>query len=352
MVNVYWFVEGIHLPPKAIKVDFAGNGLVQWVRLAGCQLPVGAWVTSDSLDVRNWVGRGFPLLADLAELQLAMGLQHLTVDDSGVRVPYPQLDEVALDRGVLQVMCPSPGGGSHTPDFCETLRRELTPLVDLIGFAQRRSCVLTDAIVVDANTLYRIHETRTPALSPRSGYGVLLNEHSLERFLNHGLTRFLSMPREDLAGTRLAFRFHKSGCAQRALVNSRLLEHMSALDILTDKLVGRASQLCQLRNARDKLKQDGWPWELLPKTNSLELLVKVRNDLAHARKWKVLRVNSPEHNREKIMRATEICVTLLESSALHLLGFSPSGPRLVVSLPFRFKGWESWASLGQQEAKA
>lgn len=237
----------------------------------------------------------------------------------------------------------------------EAAGAELRPLMDLVSFAQRRAVALRDAVAVCEEGLLRFHDVRQPAPSPGLGYPSLVHPSSLEAFLRSAVRGLRAMPRRDRASFRFALAFHRCACAQEAEIYARLVEHLSALDWLAT-LVGHprkvkrpsSAQLEHWKDTRQRLRQSRWPATVLPRPRSLDLLRKVRNDLAHPRLCRVLRPASPEHSKDAVLRATEICVTLLEVCALKLLGLSPSGPpRLWLFLPFRFSCGQR-VSIGQQ----
>jgi len=301
LLDIYWLADGLAARGGIVEVDLPRSRVVRRVRLSGSALPPG-----------------------------------VAPDDGG-------LGRLGLNRGVVHAIARS-RPGVPVEEAVEAARLDLVPLVDLVGFAQRRAVVLRDAVAVAEGVLRRLHEPREPALSPEGSYRSLVDWDSLGTFLRSGIRSLRAKPREDRASFLLALGFHRAACAQRALIHSRLVEHLSGLDILATFLVGKprrvqrpqSEQLEHWKAARQHLLGAHWPARRLPRPASLGLMLRVRNDLAHARLSKTLKPTSHERNRRTIRRATEVCVTLLEACALEVLGLGPSGPRLLLALPFRF----------------
>jgi hypothetical protein len=309
LLDIYWLADGLVAPDHVIEIGLPRGPLVRRVRLGPC-LPFASVRHDDEMP-----------------------------------------DELRRKRGVVHAVCRQ-RAAMPVDKTVEAARADVLPLLELVSFAQRRAVWLSDAVVVTTEGLLRLHEPRQTALSPKRGYGLLVHVGSLQPFLRSAICRLRGMARPDQESCRDALAFHRAACAQRALIRPRLVEHLGALDIFGALLVGhpsrQVSQLDHWKHLRQHLLSARWPASVLPRPVSLRFLRDVRDDLAHARLSKVLKPGSRERNRRAILRATEICVTLLEACALGVLGLGPSGPRLLVNLPFRFKGWVQRVWIGQQ----
>jgi len=353
ITSVYVLLDGIEVKqPFTICMPQGLDSVVARVAFAPCKAPKGAWREFNT-DLGETLAQKF-VSGDDAAAYIFDRLGMSDVNGNKLRVLDPPPDELGLSRrGVVRADCRESASVDEIPAFVEHMSSDLEPLRAILAFAQRRRCCPRDMVVVKENSLIcRVHETRIPVTSPARSYGSLVDTDSLQSFLEKALATWAERAERAPQTCKhiwLAIAYHSLACAQRAVPETRFLEHYTALDIVTALMAGeqQKGQKGQFEAARQQLITAGWPECKVPSVCEIQQAYKIRNDLAHARQWKTLVLSDNEGNTQKILRATEHVVTFLEECLLKILGFGgTTPPHICVSLPFRMTGWAQRFSVG------